>query len=301
MRVLARMNKVQRSIFFLREEGLLNTVLKVRNRLRLWTNSEIPGNEILNSSITDSQVTGNYPSFAYLASKNPEDFKRFRANENLIQALDHVSIKYGKMYIDSIKKSPNFQLEMLKTIRQLDSIGEPFKYYFKGFGLFSPTYLRYLSVYLNLTEMFGDLSGMVISEIGVGFGGQSSIILKQSQKVTYNFYDLPQVLNLTKKFLDTSGIKENIQFMDGRHPEKTESDLLISNYAFSELARELQLAYIRDVLLNSKSGYITWNNLSSKKLGGLSVGEIIRLIPNSDVLAEYPLTSQQNTLIYWKK
>jgi rhodanese-related sulfurtransferase len=107
-------------------------------------------------------------------------------------------------------------------------------------------------------------------------------------------------LNLTRKFLNTLEIQGNFQFIDGRHPEQIEADLVISNYAFSELARELQLLYIRDVLLKSKYGYITWNNLSSKNLGGLSVGEILRLIPNSDVLPEFPLTSDENVVIYWK-
>jgi putative sugar O-methyltransferase len=294
------MNKLLRFIHFFLKEGPLNTVLKVRNRRRLWTNSEIPGYESLNSSITDSQVSGGYPSFAYLASENPDDFRRFRANENLIQALDHVSIMHGKMYITTIKNSQNFNPEMLKVINSLDSIGKPFKYYFRGFGVFSPTYLRYLSVYLKLTEIFGDLSKMTIAEIGVGFGGQASIILKHAQNINYSFYDLPPVLNLTRKFLNTLEIQGNFQFIDGRHPEQIEADLVISNYAFSELARELQLLYIRDVLLKSKYGYITWNNLSSKNLGGLSVGEILRLIPNSDVLPEFPLTSDENVVIYWK-
>ena len=82
-------------------------------------------------------------------------------------------------------------------------------------------------------------------------------------------------------------------------PEYFNSDLLISNDAFSELSREIQDLYLKNVVLNAKRGYITWNSWSSTYLGGYSLAELVRVIPNSQIIPEKPLTGKENAIIVW--
>ena len=57
--------------------------------------------------------------------------------------------------------------------------------------------------------------------------------------------------------------------------------------------------YLERVIPKAKMGYITWNELSYKKLGGLSVEELLVAIPDSILIAEEPLTYANNVIIAW--
>jgi hypothetical protein len=159
--------------------------------------------------------------------------------------------------------------------------------------------LRYLKVYIDLKKYFENLGQLKIVEIGVGFGGQSSLISLIEGPVSYIFYDIPPVLDLTKKFIDRMQLTGHFEFIDGRNPKPSRPDLVISNYAFSELNRELQEIYLKNVIRYSPRGYITWNSLSADRLDGYSLGDLIRIIPNSQILPEIPNTSAKNVIIVW--
>ena len=61
----------------------------------------------------------------------------------------------------------------------------------------------------------------------------------------------------------------------------------------------MQDRYINNVILNSSRGYITWNPLSQRDLGGYQSAELIKLIPNSQIFPEKPLTYNGNVIIVW--
>jgi len=165
--------------------------------------------------------------------------------------------------------------------------------------VFSPTLLRYLKVYVDLIEYFGSLKPFEVVEIGVGFGGQSSLISLLDRPKSYTLYDIPPVLDLAKKFFKNVPLEGNFQFLDGRNPLTSIPDLVISNYAFSELERDVQDLYLRNVILNSPRGYITWNSLSADQLDGYWLADLIRLIPGSQIVPERPNTSSKNAIIVW--
>ena len=93
---------------------------------------------------------------------------------------------------------------------------------------------------------------------------------------------------------------KNIKYLDGGHIYFSEDyDLVISNYAFSELRREVQDMYLEKIILRSKRGYITWNSISLKNFGGYSVNELLAKIPGSIRIDERPLTDPDNCIIIW--
>ena len=190
-------------------------------------------------------------------------------------------------------------LKYFKKIKLQNDIGNPVTFHFKTIGRTSPTTIRYLKVLCQLLELFGPLDDIRISEIGVGFGGQAHAIAINQNLKSYTLYDLPPVLKLTNKFLEKLTDTAKFRFIDGRDPEPTKSDLLISNYGFSELTREVQKMYLDKVISHAKMGYITWNELSYKELDGYSVNEILFLIPGSRIIPEKPLTYPNNVIIVW--
>lgn len=252
-----------------------------------------------NSSITDSETLKTYASLCGSAARDSELFNRFRSSRVLFQALDHVSIEQGNSYISEILKSGPWSEGFTKVLLQIDKVGKPRKFKFKPYGTFSPTLLRYLKVYKDLENNFGSLKNLNVAEIGIGFGGQASLINLLSKPLKYTFYDIPPVLELAEKFMKEIDVSGNFTFLDGRNPEPLNPDLVISNYAFSELNRDVQERYLKNVVLKSPRGYITWNNLSEQTLGGYSLAELTRVIPNSQIRPENPNTSECNAIIVW--
>jgi len=112
---------------------------------------------------------------------------------------------------------------------------------------------------------------------------------------------LPEVIGLSERFLSNFAcLNGKIKFIDGLHLyTDIHSDLVISNYAFSELQREVQDMYLEKVILKSKRGLITWNNLGQNSFNAYSVSELLEIIPNSKIINENPLTYEDNCVIIW--
>jgi hypothetical protein len=255
--------------------------------------------ERLVTSISDSDELG-YLKSVKDAVANEDTLINFRADPEYQQVLEHVTVSLGEKYLDVITSKYNVQPEsVFAELYKLSEFGRPPVHDFSGIGPVSPTILRYVKVAYDLNELFGDLSKLRIGEIGVGFGGQAAVLNRLFGVKDFVAFDLPEVLALCEIFLSRtdSGLKPKL--VDGRKPTPTEVNLVVSNYAFSELARAVQDEYLENVILKAESGYITWNDLSSRNLDGYSLKELIRKIPGSKVLKEVPLSSKTNRLIVW--
>ena len=104
------------------------------------------------------------------------------------------------------------------------------------------------------------MSKLRIGEIGVGFGGQAAVLNKLFGVSDFVAFDLPEVLSLCEIFLSRTESHLTPRLVDGRKPVPVEVDLVVSNYAFSELVRSVQDAYLENVILRAKSGYIILPN-----------------------------------------
>ena len=96
-----------------------------------------------------------------------------------------------------------------------------------------------------------------VIEIGPGYGGQSIILEEFFNIDHYSFIDLPQVNKLIKTFVNANSVKftHNTGVLEDNFTNE-KFDLVISNYAFSELNRNLQIKEIY-----SKNKYQTINRL----------------------------------------
>lgn len=253
--------------------------------------------ESTTSSISDDDA---YPLFCQLATEDDAVFHRFRRSAIYMRILEHVTRTQGMGYLREIERDPH-TLETLRALLTRHDVGHPRVYRFPGIGLASPTTLRYVKVVTDLRRLFGDLGGMRIAEIGIGYGGQARAITRTWNVAAYELFDLPPALALARRFLEETNAPLTVfDFHDGRQPDHVSVDLVVSNYALSEVRREVQDEYLEKVVLSAPRGYLTYNHISPPELRSYTAEEIVARIPGGAVLLpEVPLTDPRNVIIAW--
>jgi hypothetical protein len=241
---------------------------------------------------------GAYPAFCREASEHDSVFANFRREPVYNQILEHVSEEYGRLYLAEIEPDAEI-MAMMAAFRENDLWGNPRVFSYPEIGVMSPTTLRYVKVMKDLKDLFGSLDGFRVCEIGVGYGGQCRIVDSYFRLSQYHLADLEPVLRLAQAFLDKYVLNSSVAFRTMNELGLDQYDLAISNYAFSELVRPVQDAYLRKVLLPARRGYITYNNINPDCYASYRVDELLALIPGARVFEEKPLTYQENCVIAW--
>ena len=248
------------------------------------------------SSISDDDV---YPAFCEAAAAQAEVFAGFRRDPRYRAVLEHVRPAQGLAYFEVISRNYPFLLERMDAFRANDSIGAPLMHDFGSpLGQWSPTTLRYAKVAGDLITMFGQLDGFDIVEIGAGYGGQCFVLSQLLKWRSYTIFDLAPVQKLQRRYLEKLGVGDVAYASLDSVKRGARYDLAISNYAFSECARQVQDAYLAKVLGKAIRGYMTCNNLADACYSG---PELREKIPYAIELAEYPLTSPGNYLLAWNR
>ncbi len=252
--------------------------------------------------MSDSQKTYYEKAVSRVIVSNFK-LKRFRRIYNYREIVETVTYKQGIECLNRIEflGSPltyDFSQHFVN-----DSFGKPIKFYYPGIGSISPTTIRYISIAFELKKLFGEeLTGNFV-EIGAGYGGQASILNDFFKIGEYGIFDLPDVQQLTKIYLTQIGRADNLKMYSLTDNPFKEWDLVISNYAFSELPSELQKVYIQKVINRSRRGYLIMNsgirNYSGRSDGKLPLAELRNLLPDFEMLEEIPNTGPDNYVIVW--
>jgi putative sugar O-methyltransferase len=246
---------------------------------------------------------GPYISAVLESLKNYKNFMKFKKDPRYTAVLEHVTQSQGYEYYHAIKKTnPQFLLEIDK-FKENDILGGGQRYVYDEIGLISPSTLRYLKVASDLRFFFGSDLGSRIAEIGVGYGGQLLITDKIFNFDQYDLLDLPPVLSLAEKYIESFLLNGSYDtYTLNKHPGNINYDLVISNYAFSELPSKLQTLYLEKILSQSKRGYLTMNSgrpdcafIKDK----LNIDELKRFLPRFDIFPEEPLTYKGNYILIW--
>lgn len=107
------------------------------------------------------------------------------------------------------------------------------------------------------------------------------------------------MLSLTKKYINLTDPALPLSTGDLTMASNTQYDLVISNYAYSELNIEVQESYFRKVILKSKRGYVIFNSLGHESFNSESAIVFAAKIRDSTMLKEFPLTHKNNVLVVW--
>lgn len=255
-----------------------------------------------NHNRSDSE-NGLYLSAVIKATSNYAAFSNFKSNPLYKDILEHVTYDQGIRYIFLIQRDSPQLLKQLDFFKKNDLLGAPECFEYPEIGLISPTTLRYIKVASDLLKYFGQSIGQSVVEIGVGYGGQALILDQVFDIQKYELLDLPPVLELASKYLESHILKSSyVTSTLNQKAGDQNYDAVISNYAFSELPESLQLMYIKKIILKSKRGYLTMNSglgKSPRSNNKLTLAQLQNLLPNIEIIEEDPLTDIENYIIIW--
>jgi putative sugar O-methyltransferase len=277
--------------------------LRLRNfYIRKIRNVSLFSQDKINS---DSQAAFYEKAVSKIISNNSH-LRRFRRIYDYREILEHLNYRDGKKYLDLINKLKSYSVSEINGFKSNDIFGNPRRYYYQNLGLTSPTTLRYVHVATDMHLKFNMSQIKSIVEIGSGYGGQIAILnsLDLKGENEYFVFDLPNVQTLIRQYLSyISSIK--INFLNIIEFKSRNFDLIISNYAFSELPLDLQETYLEKVLMFSKNGYMIMNsgskNTTGRSSGKLDIEYLKSKIPHIEVYPENPLTGPDNYLIIWRE
>jgi len=256
-----------------------------------------------NTSVTD---TLDYRELCYRAATNDQVYKTFKRDPIYRNVLEHVTYDQGIEYLTVIQKKYPDLLSNWDEFSKNDLVGAPMVYFYPELnGYASPTTLRYMKIAGELKELFGDLNGKRIIEIGGGYGGQCKVLSDLFIFESYRHIDLPEPLALITKYLAELEVP-NTQMTSSEECTAESCDLFISNFGFCECARSAQEEYMKKYILKSKTGYMILSNAREYLIPKpYSLMEIRReLLKNGykvKLYAEEPMTNKKNILIVWEK
>lgn len=244
-------------------------------------------------SLSDNNT---YPDFCLRASQESQLFARFRQRDEYRAILEHVTREQGEEYYKFICEN-----ELDKHMERFvlnDLVGGPQMFRYGG-HMVSPSTLRYAKVLCDLLLEFDNLDGLNICEIGAGYGGQCRIIHSMFRPKSYTMVDIYPALQLARRYLDNYPINGVLEFKTMNELDFTKFDLVISNYAFTELPGDIQAIYWEKVIKLAKNGYITFNKIVPPEFKSMTKQEILENLPWAKEIAEQPLTHPDNCIIVW--
>ena len=244
--------------------------------------------------------------FCRNVSKNEAAFCNFKRSFVYALFFEHATYEEGEKYLAIIKEHSPKLLEHFSRFLENEKVGNPELFEYRGVGSASPSTLRYIKVASDLDRYFGNLNGKRIVEIGGGHGGQCAILSSLYHLERYVIVDLPEVLDLAKKYLSEMQVN-NVDFLSFEEFSKLpETDLIISNYTFTELDRKIQRSYLKEIFPKVKKGYLTCN-FCFKHFGvdPLQKRELLEQFQQNNLAVEQfpeePQTGNENFILSWKE
>ena len=274
---------------------------RVRNRIRRF----VARKSVFNSAdgLSDSQASFYVEQVRKLLGDEAL-LSNFRRKYDYREILEHVSFSLGKQYLDLIKYSmPDSYNQLLLENLRNDSFGNPYRYKYSEKLCISPTTLRYIYTAIDIERTIGLGRNESVVEIGVGYGGQAAVLESLYKVSNYDAFDLPEVISLANIYLKKINSRIRFDSRDIHRAQDKAWDIVISNYAFSELNKDLQVRYLDTILSKTSRGYMIMNsgrqNVSGRSNSKLSVNEIADFLPTMRIKEENPLTGPDNYVIYW--
>jgi len=219
------------------------------------------------TSISDNTP---YRSICARAAQDAAAFAQFRQLDDFLAIVEPPSRSSAGANVDSAIDGQEYAAQvraiagyrpLLDAFRANDRVGAPLVEAFEGLGAFNIYTLRYIKILWDLERLFGSLDGCRILEIGGGYGGQCAIVARRFRFAAYDILDLPETGALARRFLDALGIG-SVRCLSEVTALAPRYDLLVSNYAFSELSAALRGAYRDAIMPRCARGFMLWNRMS---------------------------------------
>lgn len=222
-------------------------------------------NKIFGWDIDNLQEGSDYIDLCKIALVDDNVFNNFKSNPHYTPVLEHVDENLGRMYYENICRDNKYIFDnYIEKFCENDRIGNPRKSSYGGVNI-SPTTIRYIKNTIDIASLCGDSEIKKIVEVGGGYGGLCKTLSVVCDFDEYILVDLPEVSQLQRKYIDNfPEIKDKVKCVSCLdYGTIHDVDLFISNYALSELTVDAQMNYYDNIVTNSKTLYITYNNIKN--------------------------------------
>lgn len=250
-------------------------------------------------------LTGWYTGYREICKKaatDPQYLATFRSIPEFRLAFEITS---GESFAQYVVASERLSSK-IENFRLLETIGQPVLNYYPDLGNFSATSLRYICLADQIKKMVALPPNPVIAEIGAGFGGQCFMLSQLHPFAKYYFFDLPEVELLIRKVMDTLNVQNTYCIPMEEHLPEERIDLVISNYAFSECDREIQMEYFERIIKKADRGYMIYNQIiQDSGIDSLSLEEFVQLLRSIGLRPkthkELLSTAPGNYVVIWNR
>lgn len=208
-----------------------------------------------------SQYGREYLEISREAATKYQNYLTFRSNSHYLKILIANSKEYGQKILDHLLVTQPELISKLHIVRKNDQLGSPVTYDYGKYGRLATDSLRYLNSIATIQKQFPDLQkDWKMVELGGGYGGLCYLLSQLVGFGEYTFLEVPEVLMLAHRYLKEEKKLENVTLGMADDLEPKESyDLLISDYAFSELDEECMEKYTERWLRKCKRVYLSMN------------------------------------------
>jgi hypothetical protein len=207
-----------------------------------------------------------------------EKFKTFRSNLHSTGILEG-DLNLGHDFFtryNAVKSLYDLKTDFIKIIKdnpqlkEIDKVGGPKMINYNSkitggldIGEFSPFTLKYIWNACLLMEHHGQFPNGTIVEVGGGYGGLCVALDKLVNFEKYILIDLPDVINLAKRFLKHfPKTYKKVTFLttkDIKNILLTDIDFFIADASLAECNIDVQKIYFDRLVKNSKKGWINYN------------------------------------------
>ncbi len=241
-----------------------------------------------------------------LATLDDKEFAQFKRNPFLNLLWENFSREEGEKWLSQIETKYPFLIEKFESFKESDKIGNPRVYSFGERGEFSPTTLRHAALSGELKMRLGELSGLKIIQIGAGYGGLYRILNEVETLESYTLVDLPEHLDLAKKYLEKFGLKNFVCLTPEELPKEAHYDLVLSDLSFSEFNRTYQKLFFERILSKARCGFLL-GHLFSKHFGVIPMNreELKERFEKNGKFSKWefhePTIEKENYYIFWQR
>jgi len=189
--------------------------------------------------------------------ENKEKFIHFKRSPIFCKVIgnDIREKKISDVWYEFLKDT-----ELMNNINRFktnDIIGHPLFYYYEKTGTISPGTLCFMSILHDINTRLTDVKGKKVCEIGSGYGGQAKILIDHGAE-SLDLIDRKETLGLASKYLNIFKYK-NVNFHTTDSIVPQDYDIVISNWALSELDEDGIEFYLDNVISRSQYGYFLVN------------------------------------------
>lgn len=249
--------------------------------------------------LTSNEKISRYNDALKRGVTDDATFKRFRRETGVREIIEGLPDVVGHGY--HAKLISQVGDEFIRTnwnrIVRNDAVGDPMLVELPPHGKAASTTMRYAWNVVDMDKHGVKLEDVDIVEVGGGYGGLCRMIHEFHKPRSYTIVDLPEALALAKRYLAEFNIKPTLvscyEYM------QRPIDTFISNYALTELTKDVQGGYVNKLMTHAVCGYVTYNSQPHNAGNQWSLNELRHMVPGGSVIEEENVKKSECKVLIW--